>query len=406
MSNQVLLLNADGLAGDSIVEPLQRHGLTVSITRDLATALSQLNENQLLIIDANDESSLALLCRRINDETGSRHPPILAVAHTADVESRVSLLEAGADDVVAQPVDQDELQALVDALMLRAPAPPSVSTETAVALPRAVPSAPGRVIAFVAAKGGSGTTTLAVNTALVLAEMAPGSVAIADLDMYHGQVSTHLDIYARNSTAEMAREDHFSQTPDLVHEAGKQHSSGLTVFGGPYRADESLDITGDQLGSLLELMRTTYGTVIADVGSVPDVRSLSVLAHADHIVMVITPEIPSLRLVHAELQMMSDNGHMVDKTMFVLNHTHARPTISALQIEEHLGIHIGLQVPYDGDTFLRSVNEGQPLIAIARRTAAGAAIKHLAELTAQTRLEDDVSSIPVRRNRIRELLSR
>jgi pilus assembly protein CpaE len=58
------------------------------------------------------------------------------------------------------------------------------------------------VIVFASAKGGSGTTTLAVNTALLLAEMAPGNVAIADLDMFHGQVSTHLDIYGRGSATD------------------------------------------------------------------------------------------------------------------------------------------------------------------------------------------------------------
>ena len=406
LSNQVLLLTTGGETEDSIVEPLRRNGLTVFVTGDLATALAKLNDQQLLIIDARDESSLAMLCRRINDEAGSRHPPILAVAHSHDVEARVSLLEAGADDVLAQPIDEDELGALVEALTLRAPAPVSGSTEIAHVPPRPIPSAPGRIIAFTTAKGGSGATTLAVNTAVVLAEMAPGSVAIADLDMYHGQVSTHLDIYARSSTAEMAREDHSSQTPDLVHESGKQHASGLMVFGGPYRSDEALDVRGDQLGSLMELMRTTYSTVIIDVGSTLDARSLNVLAHADRIVVVITPDIPSLRLVHAALQMMADNGQTTDKMLFVLNHIYARPTITSEQIEEHLGISIGLEVPYDGDSFLRAVNEGQPLVSLARRSPAAAAIKRLAEVTAETRVEEDLVVLPTRRSRLKELLGR
>jgi pilus assembly protein CpaE len=406
LSKQVLLLTADGQAGDSIVAPLQRSGMTVAITSDLASALSRLNENQLLILDARDEASLALLCRRINDETGSHHPPILAIAHSRDVEARVSLLEAGADDVVAQPVDENELEALVEALMLRAPAPVAGDAESPSAPPRPTPSAPGRVIAFASAKGGSGTTTLAVNTALVLAEMAPGSVAIADMDMYHGQISTHLDIYAHSSTAQLAREDRGAQTPDIIHESGKHHPSGLMVFGGVYRPDEALDVRGEQLASLVELMRTVYSTIIVDAGSTPDMRSLALLAHADHIVMPITPDIPSLRLIHAALEVMSETGPMTDKTFFVLNHIYPRPTISATQIEEHLGIRISLEVPYDGENFLRGVNEGQPLVWFARRSPAAAAIKRLAEMTAETRLEDDELQ-PVRRTRtLRGFLAR
>jgi pilus assembly protein CpaE len=406
LSNRVLLLTANGPAGELIADSLQRYGMSVSVTHDLSMALAHLQDQQLIVLDAADESTLALLCRRINDETGSRHAPILAVAHSRDVDSRVRLLEAGADDVLAQPVDERELEALVEALTLRSLRPAATTEEGAQLVPSRPPmSAPGRVVVFAAAKGGSGATTLAVNTALVLAEMAPGSVAIADLDMFHGQVSTHLDIYARNSTAQLAREDRETQSPDVIHEAGKQHASGLMVFGGPYRADEALDVTGEQLGSLVALMRSVYGTIIVDAGSTGEMRTLSIMAQADHVVMPITPDIPSLRLLHAELQMMSEVGSLTDKTMFVLNQVYPKPTISAEQIEEHLGIRISLEVPHDGENFLRAVNEGQPLISLARRSAPAAAIKRLAEMTAETRLEDELV-VPARRGRFAGLLGR
>ena len=400
------MLTADGRAGNSIIEPLQRADMTVSVTSELSSALQRLGDQQLLILDARDESTLALLCRRINDETGSRHPPILAVAHSRDVEERVRLLEAGADDVIGLPVDERELEALVEALVLRAPAPAEAGEGTdGGPVARFQPTGPGRVIAFAAAKGGSGTTTLAVNTALVLAELAPVSVAIADLDMYHGQVATHLDLYARNSTVQMARDDRSTQTPEVIHDSGKQHASGLMVFGGPYRPDEGFDVTAQELASLIELLRGVYGTVIVDAGSMVDMRSLSVLAQADQIVMPVTPDIPSLRLLHAALQVMSDTGSLTEKTIFVLNQVYPRPTIMADQIEEHLGVPVALEVPYDGENFLRGVNEGQPLVMLARRSAAAAAIKRLAEMTAEVQLADETLP-PERHGRLRSLLGR
>jgi len=249
---------------------------------------------------------------------------------------------------------------------------------------------------------------LAVNTALVLAEMAPGSVAVADFDMYHGQVSTLLDIYARTSTAQIARDDRSTQTPDHIHDSGKQHASGLMVFGGPYRPDEALDISGEQLASLADLMRQTYGTTILDTGSTPDIRALSVFERADRVVMTITPDIPSLRLVHAALQVMSEAGNVTDKMVFVLNDIYPRSTITAEQIEEHLGIRVTLTVPYDGDSFLRSINEGQPLVLYARRSPSAIAIKRLAEVAAETRIEDDPGApvVAARRRGLRNFLGR
>src|SRR5688572_32944792 len=98
--------------------------MTVSVARDVAAALPRLGEHQLAIIEAADAASLVTLCRRINDEAGASHPPILAIAHSHDVEERVRLLEAGADDVLAQPIDERELEAVVEALLLRAPVAP------------------------------------------------------------------------------------------------------------------------------------------------------------------------------------------------------------------------------------------------------------------------------------------
>ena len=186
-------------------------------------------------------------------------------------------------------------------------------------------AAPGRVIAFASAKGGSGTTTLAVNTALILAESAPGEVALADLDMYHGQVSSHLDLYPRTSTAELARESREELNPEVFQETGRLHSGGLTVFGGPYRPDDAYDITAHQLVSLVDQLRTIYATVVVDVGSVLDPRMLGVLDRADVLALVVTPDIPSLRLLHAGLQMLSESVAAGDKSVFVVNQVYPRP---------------------------------------------------------------------------------
>jgi pilus assembly protein CpaE len=404
LASRVLLLAADGQTSDDIVQPLEERGVSVSVAREPASALQRLGEHQLIILDAPDSASLAMLCRRINDEAGSKHPPILAVAHTPEVEARVQLLEAGADDVIARPIDPRELEALVEALLLRAPGSARAEGGQTPVTPRP-DGAPGRVIAFSSAKGGSGSTTLAVNTALILAEMAPGSVAIADFDMYHGQVATHLDIYPRSSTAALAREDHDELNPELFQEAGRQHSGGLTVFGGPYRPDDALDITGSQLITLVEQMRALYGTLIIDAGNVLDVRTLELLDRVDALALVMTPDIPSLRLLHACLQVLSESGSAADRSLFVVNQIYPRPMIDGDQIEEHLGIKIGHEIPYDGEGFLKSVNEGQPLVTTAHRSAATVALRKLAALLTDTELEAEAAQ-PQRKGRFRGLLGR
>lgn len=407
MSSRVVLVSLGGNA-QALAGALARLDLSVAVARDLNAALAEIGTAQLIVVEAADIASLALLCRRINDEAGSSHPPILAVVPARDVETRVKVLEAGADDVLSQPIDERELAAMVDALLLRAQpavgAPISSQSGMSVAVPK-VQAKPGRVIAFAAAKGGAGTTTLAVNTALLLAEMAPGNVAIADLDMFHGQVSTHLDIYGRASTAMLAREDLHNQTPEMIADSGRLHPSGLMVYGGPYRPDDGDGLTSEQLTQLLETLRGMYATVVVDVGSTLDSRAMVVLNSADRLALVITPDILALRLLHAALEVLSEMGTAADRTTFVMNDIYPKSSISGDQIEEHLSIKVGLTIPYDSENFLRAVNEGQPLHLLARRSAASASLRRLAD-TLSDNDQDDAVAQPRKKGRLGGFLGR
>jgi pilus assembly protein CpaE len=404
LSSRVVLVSLGGNA-QGLANALSRLDLSVSVARDLNAAMLELADSQLIVVEAADAPSLALVCRRINDEAGSSHPPILAVVSARDVDTRVKVLEAGADDVLSHPIDERELGAMVDALLLRsAPAVRGATPQASTASPRPQ-GAPGRVIVFASAKGGSGTTTLAVNTALLLAEMAPGNVAIADMDMFHGQVSTHLDIYGRGSTATLAREDLLTQTPEMIADSGRLHPSGLMVFGGPYRPDDAQGVTGDHLKALIATLRAMYATVVVDAGSTLDGRAMTVLNAADRLAIVVTPDIPALRLLHAALEVLSEMGNAADRTTFVVNDIYPKSSISADQIEEHLSIRVGLTMPYDSENFLRAINEGQPIVSLSRRSSAAGAIRKLSEMLADNDV-DDGAARPQKKGRLGGLLGR
>src|SRR5207244_2622701 len=103
--------------------------------------------------------------------------PILAITSSDDVEERIGLLEAGADDVMIRPIDERELDARVEALDLRHRRSKELRPSTLVAATRR----PGRRLVVVySPKGGVGTTTVAVNVALAIGARMPDAVAFAD----------------------------------------------------------------------------------------------------------------------------------------------------------------------------------------------------------------------------------
>lgn len=302
--------------------------------------------------------------------------PILCVSQTDDIEDRIHLLEAGADDVIARPFDARELDARAEALALRLQRSRDVGSV----------SAPGvtirdsnqrRIIAVYSPKGGVGTTTVAVNVATWLAHQLPGAVAILDLDFQFGQVATHLNLETRTTMAELVRDEATLRDPGLFQAALDRHGSGLSVLGAPSTPDIVAGVTPEALATLLGTAGRAFQVVVVDAGSVLDPRSETVLSSASDIVVVVTPDFPALKAVHALGGILTASGIELGETAYVLNQIFARELLRLSHVEEALGTQVALSIPYDPFDFLKSVNEGVPLIEGSPRSPAADAFRRL-----------------------------
>ena len=378
MATSVLLLSIAGQAADRIERLLQARGYDVTGESDPEALAGAARQHRLVILEAADASRVAALTRRVRKQLGD-HLPILAVAHGPDIEERVALLEAGADDVLVQPFDERELEALVEALLARTTAAlplGEVATPGAASTRR---GGRGQVFAVAATKGGAGSTTLAVNTALVLAMRPETDVAIADMDLYRGQVAAHLDLRSDLSTAQLALYDAADRAEQLAA-SGARHANGLTVYAAPHRPDEGSGVLPAQARALVESLRAQHELLIVDVGTVMNARAVSLLEMADRAVITVTPEIPALRSLHGLLEVLADGSVVGDRALFVLNNVFPKPMLSAEQIEENLGIKFALQVPYEQQLYVKAVNEGNPVVLAAWRSAPSVQIRRLAAM--------------------------
>jgi len=159
MGGKVLVVDDDPNAVRLVSYTLQVEGYEVVTAENGSEALATVAQEypSLVILDVMMPDMLGLeVCHRLRASPHTAYVPILMLSAKGKVEDRVTGLRAGADDYVPKPVDPTELVARVEALMSRAnrPAPPR---------PRA------DFLAFLGAKGGVGTTTVAVNVALASA---------------------------------------------------------------------------------------------------------------------------------------------------------------------------------------------------------------------------------------------
>jgi pilus assembly protein CpaE len=245
--------------------------------------------------------------------------------------------------VMAKPFDRRELEARVEALLLRfqrsrdlAPVRDGEVT---------LPVRARRTVAVFSPKGGVGTTTIATNIAMALAMERPDTVVVADLDLQFGAVATHLNVEARQTVADLARD-----------EAALREAEILRTYA------------------------TRYDVVVVDAGSHLDERTLAALGSVDSVVLPFSPEMAALRAVHSFVDYLNESGSVVEKTTFVLNNSFAKQILKRRDIETALGTTVSAELPYDPFLYLKAVNEGVPVVAGAPRSTAAGQLTKLASM--------------------------
>jgi pilus assembly protein CpaE len=294
--------------------------------------------------------------------------PILCVAATDDVEERISFLEAGADDVVARPFDAREVEARVEALLLRfqrsKDLAPIVSPD-GLTLAR-----PRRSVAVYSPKGGVGTTTIATNVAVAAAQRNPDRVILVDLDLQFGGVATHLYLEPKLTIADAVRDEAAMREPDLLRTYTVRHDSGLHVLAAPISPEASELVTPDHISHILGTLLEGYDAVVVDAGSILDEGVLRIFEMAETILLPVNPEMSTLKAMHGLLDYLNETGSIGGKSTFVLNNMFAREILKPRDIESALGSRITTDLPYDPFLYLKAVNEGVPIVLGAPRSPA------------------------------------
>jgi pilus assembly protein CpaE len=329
--------------------------------------------------------------------------PILVVAPARDVEARIAFLEAGADDVIAGGFGRSELEARVTALLIRSgKLRPAAGAEHASA----------QLAAFFSPKGGVGTTTLAVNTAVLLAggggavpanaavlngELPAARVLLIDLDLQFGQVTTHLNLSPRYDIAGLASDDQALADPELARSYVTQHSSGLSVLAAPARPEADFRVTLDQLQRIVAIFRPSFDHMVVDLGGRLDPRTLWVLEQSDVHIFVLFPEIAALRAASLLNAFLRETTPLEARTHVVVNHVFPKELLKTRDVENLLRTRPTAEVPYTEVEMIRAVNEGVPLVISRPTSPASLALRRIAHAV----LGAEVAPAPAREERRR-----
>jgi pilus assembly protein CpaE len=309
-------------------------------------------------------------------EASRTHPgrPILLICPSAGNGHVSEAMGAGADDILTLPpyTDHETAQTMSREVVF--------SLEKALARRHGVPIVTseklGRMICVLGLKGGSGKTLTAANLAVSLAH-AGHSVAIVDLDLQFGDIGLTLGMSPERTVYDLVRSGG-SLDAEKLSDFLVVHPSGVRALLAPARPDQAGVVTPEFLKEVYQLLREMHEFVVVDTppSFTPEViGAVDASSEACLVSMLDSPSLKNTKLGLETLELMDYPG----RVRLLLNRADSNVGISHEDVMAIVGRAPDVLVPSDRG-IVRSVNQGEPISMLARRSDAARAFHVLAEL--------------------------
>ncbi len=226
----------------------------------------------------------------------------------------------------------------------------------------------GKIINVMGSKGGVGTTTVAVNLAVSLAEKkSVESVALIDMNLLFGDIPLFLEIEPKYNWSEITK--NISRLDDIfLKNILSVDTSGVCVLPSPSYLSNQNVATPAIMERLLMVMRRMFDFIIIDGGQSLGDISLKILGMADTVLLISVLSLPCLSNTNKLLRTFFDLGYPRDENIkIVINRYLKKSDISIKDAESSLGKKIFWTIPNDYQTTVSATNRGKALAQFAPR---------------------------------------
>ncbi|MFD2365229.1 CpaE family protein [Pseudoduganella sp. GCM10020061] len=237
----------------------------------------------------------------------------------------------------------------------------------------------GKVLSFISCKGGSGTTFISTNFGYALATLAQKKVMLIDLNGQFGDAT----LYVSDQKAAMTLSDVCSQISRidgafldscLVHV-----SNGYGILAAADDQSQSSALKPEHMDTVLRVARQHYDYILLDVGRQIDALSLRALDNADETYPVLQLALPDMRDGRRLIDIFRSLGYPAERTHLIVNRYEKGGRLRLDDMQKAVGAEVLHTVPNDYAVVIDSINQGVPVLQLARSSAAARSLAELVE---------------------------
>jgi pilus assembly protein CpaE len=252
-------------------------------------------------------------------------------------------------------------------------------------------SGDGQILVLAGTKGGVGTTSVATNLAVALAECNDGGVVLVDLARPFAHVGAFLDLKSSHSIKDLLDSaDNLDQL--FVKQIAQKHRSKLEVLlcHPEFHLDSSAVNTIDGMGKIFRVLRGAYDWIVIDLGTSLNRFDAWMLQQADQIFLVTELDVPNLQNLKM-IRTLFRNWELEEhKVKFVVNRYTRDYALGLKDLEKIFPESPSYTLPSDYLHLIEAINQGESLGERAPRSKLWRRLRELAaELVEQRKPETD-----------------
>lgn len=270
---------------------------------------------------------------------------VIAISEDYTTANIIQTLRSGAKDFVSKPIlKKDLLVAIV-----------KCSQEEVKVLKKS------QIIAVYSNKGGVGKTAVATNLAVELSRLTREKVALVDLNLPIGDITTFLDIKPTVDIADIINSASSEGSTFVLEACQRYKDTSLYVLAEPPYIEQTRTLTPSQVVKLFDYLRESFSYVVVDLGTNVDKLNMAILENSDIVLLVTVVNLPLIRNCQRCLDLFENLNFSQNKTKVIINRYLENDEITVQDVEKALNKSVYWKIPNNYFTMMSSINKGIPV---------------------------------------------